>query len=274
MKRILLAGAALGALTFTAQAADLGYNPITAKPAMQAVSGDLGLYFGFWHDSYTSGGPSGSDSGSFFGGDARVNVWLSPGLSAQFDLSGSSFEQDSDAYTSMNIAGHLSWRQPTSLLGVMVSTGSNNYERAASIALEGQTYAGPFLLYGQGGFSTGINGDDASAWYIHGEARYFFNPNLMLSGNLGFASLDFDNGDDNDTLIRWGLDLETKFNASPFGAFASYKGSHYSYDNGHDTSHAFSVGLRIHLNNNTLQSASQAGATLKDFNPLTGVNSY
>jgi hypothetical protein len=273
MKTILLAGAAVGALTFGAHAADVAaYNPITAPPASQQVSGDLALYGGFFSTN-SDDSKSSTDSGSLIGGLARVNVWLAPGISSQFDLLGEHYNY-SGGYgpTVVDIAGHLSWRDPGKLLGVFGSIGSAFDARTGTIGVEGQTYMGPLLLYGQAGYTTTLNsGDDIGGWYIHGEARYFINPNLLFSGNIGFASLDEDFADDNLTLIRWGLELETKFNG-PFGAFVTYKGAHGSVDDFSATTHAFLVGLKIHLNNATLQSRDQAGATLKDFNPLTGVN--
>ena len=126
MKTILLAGAAVGALTFGAHAADVAaYNPITAPPASQQVSGDLALYGGFFSTN-SDDSKSSTDSGSLIGGLARVNVWLAPGISSQFDLLGEHYNY-SGGYgpTVVDIAGHLSWRDPGKLLGVFGSIGSS-----------------------------------------------------------------------------------------------------------------------------------------------------
>lgn len=274
MKRILFAGAALAAMTYGAMAADVSYNPITAPPAMQMVAGDIALYTGFSGIDFGSGD---NYNGSVLGGYARGNVFLTPNLTLQLDLNAeNNFEGDGDnSYSIVNGAAHLSHRTPGMLLGGFVSLGYNGWvgERFATLGLDAQTYVGPFQVYGQLGYTTGM-GFSGRAFYGHAVARYFVTQNIMLSGNLGLASLWSSGGGDSATAIRWGLDAEIKGQNSPFGAFLSYQGANTSlpYSGPNITEATFLIGGKLHFNNRSLQSAAQAGATLFDYNPATGVN--
>lgn len=268
MKRILLAGAALGALTFGAQAADVGtsrYNPITAAPAWQA-SGDIAIGGGVFTNKWSD---SDSKSAFLWTGLARANVFVTPNISVQLDINGDSALSSDDKDASFNVAAHVSYRTPGMLIGGMISHGAWQWwwDQQTTVALEGQTYIGPLQLYGQLGWTGLHDGDGDDTVYAHIEARYFWTPNVMLAGNIGFASV----GDWAD-VTRWGLDLEGKMSKSPLGAFLKYQGAHASYSGSDQTQHSFLAGIKIHFNNNTLQSAAQAGATLVDYNVFTGVN--
>lgn len=279
MKKLLLAGAALGALTIGAQAADLYRAPAQAKVVEPSrISGDLSFYGGWFQFSDSS---DYSFNGSVIGGLGRANIWIAPNMSVQFDLSGENVVStfDDDNYSVINLAGHWSLRNPGYLLGAFVSIGAQDNwwnARFGTIGIEGQTYVGPLQLYVQVGYTGTLqNADNMSnvnALYGHVEARYFINPNLMLAANVGIAHERDIDGSETYNPVRWGADLETKFGSSVFGGFLSYQGSHESYSGYSFTNHAVLAGLKIHFNNATLQSAAQAGATLKDMNPLTGVN--
>ena len=275
MKKILLLGVALGALTVAAQAADVSrpYVAPTTTYAPPKVSGDLSIYGGWFRFSDNS--PY-AFNGWVIGGLSRANVWLNPTLSAQFDINGdvlySSYDDTFDG--AVNFAAHLSHRsQPGHLLGVMVSTGYNVYweEQLATIAAEGQVPLGMLQLYGQVGYTNDIT-YGGGGWYVHGEARHFFNPNLMIAANIGFATLHrvwrSSHGHqvgprhrkEAHQLAAWLLcELQGKYQRR---ARRKRVRAHPQHRRRH----------QIHFNVDTLQGASQSGATLKDYNPYTGVN--
>lgn len=277
MKKILLAGTALAALTAGgAQAADiLRPAPAPVVVAQPAIVGDLSLYGGWFH--YSNNSPE-SFSGSIIGGVGRASMWLAPGLSVQFDLNAENVFAHTDGvssnYSVVNLAGHLSWRNPAHLLGLFVSYGYNGFwgDRFASVGAEGMLFLGNIHLYAQGGGSFDTTSSPNNSWYIHGEGRYFFNPNLMFAANVGYVGQNEFSTHIN--IIRWGLDLEWKHATTPFGAFLSYRGTHEREPSESETqnTHAILAGIKLHFNNSSLQWASQNGATLRDFNPETGVN--
>lgn len=285
---LLTTTATLMGVVGSAYAADLSMPsaPATAmyspKPAANWVSGDLSFYGGLMGLSTNVAGDN--TSGSLFGGVGRANLWIDPTWSAQFDLGAESDWESkyTDNYSAFDLAGHLSYRkEPGHLIGAFGSVGyyGGFGTRLATIGAEGQTYVGPFLLYGQVGYSTDFQkptyGDGMNALYVHGEARYFVNPNLMLAANLGYARANETGGEtEAHDLIRWGADLEWKHDTSPFGAFLSYQGYYDNEPSGgdHVTGNTVLAGIKIHFDHQTLKAESDSGATLKDFNPYTGVN--
>lgn len=284
MKTLLFASAALAALTIAAQAAGLNNGPTSAS---HQPSGDLAVYGGLFDLTTPYNSPNDNTRGSMFGGLGRANIWLSPMLSAQFDVGAESYLEthySSEGSTVMNFAGHLSYRdRPGHLIGAFASVGNDtNWWRSAfaTIGAEGQMYLGPILLYGQAGYTTSfsrqISEYVSGAAYVHGEGRYFFNPNLMLAANFGYARFtEFESGNEPHDIFRWGADLEWKDNTSPFGAFLSYQGSYdieplYTDDN--TTVHTALVGIKMHFGDKTLKAQSDTGATLRDLNPFTGTN--
>ena len=277
---VALAGFAATAYGAGSDAAGL-YSP---TPIASQMSGDLAFYGGWL--GLTTSPSSGNTNGSLFGGLGRVNIWLNPTTSAQFDLSAANDAESKydNSYAIANLAAHLSHRSmPGRLVGVFGSLGYFGGpwgDRLATIGLEGQAYAGPILLYGQAGYSTSFfatGGTGLNALYVHGEARYFFNPNLMLAANLGYARAnETGNEVEPHDLWRWGADLEWKHDSSPFGAFLSYQGS-YDVEHGPSgdspvTDNILLAGLKFHFGNQTLKAESDSGATLKDFNPYTSTN--
>ena len=255
-------------------------------PATHWVSGDAALYGGLF--SLTNADPTNGDTSSaLFGGLARANIWLSPTLSAQLDLSGESGRETlyDNTDTVFDLAGHLSYRDgPGHLVGVFGSVGYNNFYdddlHIGTVGLEGQMYGGPILFYAQAGFSHTIgsgSGEAHDAFYVHGEGRYFYKPNLMIAANLGYARMnepDESPAEPHD-VWRWGADLEWKHDTMPIGAFLSYQGAadiepNDTVDNFH--THTFLAGVKVYFNNETLQAQSDTGATLRNLNPYTGTN--
>ena len=107
------------------------------------------------------------------------------------------------------------------------------------------------------------------------QARYFINPNLMISGNLADAYSNESAEDEPHNLLQWGASVEWRKDGSPFGLFASYQGSLDSEIGGSTdnvTVHSAMAGLKIYFGSQTLREQADSGATLQDFNPYTGVN--
>eukprot|EP01037_Dinobryon_pediforme_P022575 gene22575-23777_t len=287
MTRFLFATTALVGLITAAGAADLG-APKIAAVGLPAMSGDIVAYAGFSRliddsDSTESFSPS------VIGGAGRVNIWLAPQWSTQLDLNAERTSGKADGSnvsdTSVNLAGHASWRSNGFLLGALASIGSDNDDKSsghnwngrfATGALEGQATFGNFQLYAQGGFTDSLSIDTYSfvtARYIRGEARYFATPNLMLSANLGYVHETYDSSGPLKA-TTWGADVEYKFDKSPVSIFASYQGSYTSEepDEPGETwkTHTVLAGVKYSFGDQTLQSAATSGATLRDYNPITG----
>lgn len=263
MKTILMAGAALVALTVGAQAAD-AYRPGPAAAVLgPQIVGDFSAYggFGTWGDD---------KSATYFGGLARASIYLSPNVTAQFDLNAENgFNSGDDkSYSIVNLAAHLDYRTPGYILGLMVSYGYNGWwsDRFATIAAEGLTNLGPLQLYGQIGW-TGNTTSSGHAFYGHVEGRYFFGPNLMAAVDVGVAGME--DCCSSGTTVRWGATLRGRLNNSPVGGFIQYQGSHAAL--GDDTDHTFLIGATLNFNTMTLQQSTQALPGV-DLNPFTGVN--
>jgi hypothetical protein len=244
------------------------------------VSGDIWVYGGLYHlEDYYS--PSYNDNGHVYGAAARANFWLGQNLSAQVGVNAEQLHYPGGSYDyhTANISGHVSHRDSTYLFGAFGSVGmqSENWwdTTFATVGVEGQIYSGPVQLYVQTGITGGPNdGDQIIAYYIHGEARHFVNPNLMLAANAGGFWEEYDGPDDPIHGFRWGADIETKLNGSGVGGFLSYQGNYENEPSEGESwaVHSVLLGAKLHFNNDTLQSAAIDGATLKDFNPLTGDN--
>lgn len=281
IKTLLLAGAAVGAMAFAAEAAD--YKPIAAPVTTSPVSMDIALYTGFfsnrWHSDDDKIGNF-SENGWIIGGLARANLWLAPGMSVQLDVFGENLNFNDFTSTVFDIAGHLSMRGPGYLLGAFGSLGAAGGSGAGTLGLEAQSYFGPFLLYAQAGYATAFNRGDISAWFVHGEGRYFVTNNFVVSANVGLAKLDFTGCCPtplDSTAIRWGVEAETRLSKA-FGAFAAYRGARASGTDEQDydwssTSHALLVGIKLYSNTTDLLQQAQKAETLRNFSPLTGVNS-
>ena len=289
--KTLIAAAALAGLTGAACAAgadmhgSLATGIYSQTPGANPISGDLALYGGWV--GLTTSAPGGDTKGNLFGGVGRMNIWIDPTMSAQIDLGAENTAESryDNNYDVANFAGHLSYRStPGHLVGVFGSLGYLGGpwgDRLGTVGFEGQISAGPVLLYGQAGYSDSFYAKDPyggstglNALYVHGEARYFIKPNLMVSANLGYARAN-ETGDESvgHDVWRWGADLEWKHGTSPFGAFISYQGAYqHEVSDTPVTGATVLAGLKIHFGGQTLQAESDSGATLKDFNPFTGSN--
>jgi hypothetical protein len=121
------------------------------------------------------------------------------------------------------------------------------------------------------------------AWFVRGTARVYVNPNFRLEGTVLYADgdADFNNQPggslDFETWL-WRAKAEYKFATSPFSIFALYEGSRTSGDQVFGgggasttrvTDNRVQGGIRLYLNENTLQFNDRNGTTLDIIAPFS-----
>ena len=246
-----------------------------------------------------------SSGGWVLGGAGRASWWWAPNYSLQLDAQaegtsykrtfccGGNFERESThAYL---IGGHANWRDSSrGLIGVFGGAGdATNFFTFSSvrhglIGAEGQLYGGPVTLYGQVGYDSTLgsissgNFDSLQAWFVRGTGRFYVNPNFRLEGTVLYANgdVDFVSGvpvtQDFKTWL-WRAKGEYKFAGSPFSLFALYEGSQTKFDQTDPsftqtrkvTDNRVLVGVRLYLNENTLQFNDRNGTTLDIIAPFS-----
>jgi hypothetical protein len=257
--------------------------------AAAPVSGYIELYSGWGNEHWKSSFESYGYDGWTLGGAARATYWWSRGASLQLDVQGegTSFSfngQDSGRFSNHSylIGAHSSWRDSQYLWGLFGAAGdstgitSNGSFRHGVIGGEAQAYVGPITLYGQVGYDTTIGdpiGDGTervSAVFGRGTVRYYLGPNTRLEGTGLYASgtVDFTGSSSNLDFQAWLVrgKLEHKFAGSPFSAFAAYERWEHKFDANFDstrvTEQRFTAGIRLGINEGTLQANDRKGTTL------------
>ena len=239
-----------------------------------------------------------SASGWALGGAGRATYWWAPNYSIQLDaqgegtsyklnFGGGDFQRVSTH--SYLIGGHANWRDPQrGLIGIFAGAGDSSASFGASsvrhglIGLEGQAYWGMLTLYGQVGYNSTLGEvssftDSIHAWFVRGTARVYINPNFRLEGTVLYADGSVDFGPaaspglslDFETWL-WRAKAEYRFTTAPFSIFAQYEGSRSTFDqalsifsvNTRVTDHRIMGGIRLYLNENTLQWNDRNGTTL------------
>lgn len=253
-------------------AADLVVEAAPVEPPAPAVSGDVSIYLGSLYIDDI--GDDSTYNGTTYGVAGRVNLPIAPEISIQADLSGEKLNGDY-AYSVYDLAGHVSWRKDGVLVGTFASVGVDEDwwdETVATGGVEGQVTMDNVQLYGQLGYTASVGGDDdISAWFVHGEARYFVTPNLQLTGSVGVLHQEYHDGDPLEG-VNWGASAEYRFDDSPISIFASYVGNYETEDQEDEkwATHALLVGAKFSFGSESLQDAAVNGATLRDYNPITG----
>jgi hypothetical protein len=247
---------------------------------------------------------SNTASGWALGGAGRVTYWWAPnyslqldaqgeGTSYKFNFGGGDFARESRH--SYLIGGHANWRDPQrGLIGIFGGAGdATNFivrdsVRHGLIGAEAQVYWGPVTLYGQAGYNSTLGQltsgffDSIQAWFVRGTGRFYVNPNFRLEGTVLYANgdVDFVSGvpvtQDFKTWL-WRAKGEYKFAGSPFSLFALYEGSQTKFDQTDPnfiqtrkvTDNRVLVGVRLYLNENTLQFNDRNGTTLDVIAPFS-----
>jgi hypothetical protein len=294
MTTLSLASASCLALTSSSDAADMVLKA-AAVEAAQPVSGYVELYSGWGNNKSNDFFEFGNSSfdGWNLGGAGRATYWWSRGASIQLDVQGdgtsySGFRRDGRVSEhSFLIGGHMSWRDPRYLWGVFGAVGDATGQdifgipsyRHGIVGAEGQAYLGAFTLYGQIGYDTTIGNslfgivDSINAWYLRGTVRYYLTANTRLEGTglYAWGTENFNGrfGPDQDFNI-WMVraKLEHKFSGSPFSAFVAYEFSRHEFDNNNNFNNGkaentkLTAGIRLGINEGTLQANDSRGTTL------------
>jgi hypothetical protein len=244
-------------------------------------------------------------SGWALGGAGRATWWSAPNYSIQLDAQGEGtshkHNQGGGDFSRVSshhylIGGHANWRDPgRGLIGIFGGAGdatnffNDTSVRHGLIGAEGQLYWGPVTLYGQAGYqstlgalTSGPGTESMQAWFVRGTGRIYVNPNFRLEGTVLYADGDFDLvqltgvSQDFETWL-WRAKAEHKFAGSPFSIFALYEGSRTSsvrtFTGGTFTSritdNRVMGGIRLYLNENTLQFNDRNGTTLDIIAPFS-----
>jgi hypothetical protein len=246
-----------------------------------------------------------SANGWALGGAGRATWWWAPNYSIQLDaqgegtsskinFGGGGFQRVSTH--SYLIGGHANWRDPQrGLIGIFGGAGdatdaiSFSSARNGLIGGEAQVYWGPVTLYGQAGYSSTLGSissfgvDSIQAWFARGTARVYVNPNFRLEGTVLYADGDvdftanpFSAATDFQTWL-WRAKAEHRFAGNPFSVFLAYEGSQteihstavFGVLDQKITDHRVLAGIRLYLNENTLQWNDRNGTTLDIISPFS-----
>ncbi len=258
-----------------------------AAEDMPTVSGFVGIYSGGTSFNH----PDEEDSvEGVAGGEAAINLWLSPMWSAQVDVQGewttefddSSFDDHSRTFVS--VAGHLTHRNPSSYAvgvfggfahnGVLDGSDEQEYMHRWAAGAELQVYLDNVTLYLQGGYSMLGGGNDNHGEPVDGPfgrvaARLFPTSNDKIQAEFAyFYAHDVETGNQGPVHdYEWGASYEHMFGSAPVSAFLKYAG--YSYnDLSHPSDnsweeHMVLIGFKVYLNQQDLKSNDRQGATLE-----------
>jgi hypothetical protein len=244
-----------------------------------------------------------TQNGWALGGAGRATWWWAANYSIQLDAQGEGASYKDTFGAGFNrrsthgylIGGHANWRDPgRGLIGIFGGAGDAtslfhfSSVRHGLIGAEAQLYWGPVTLYGQGGYSSTLGQissgflDSLQSWFARGTARAYVNPNFRLEGTVFYADGDADfvaaasgNSINFETWL-WRAKAEYKFATSPFSIFAYYEGSRTTLDR---VSPGFTQhirladsrimgGVRLYINENTLQFNDRSGTTLDIISPF------
>jgi hypothetical protein len=243
-------------------------------------------------------------NGWVLGGAGRVTYWWAPnyslqldaqgeGTSYKFNFGGGDFARSSSH--SYLIGGHANWRDPQrGLIGIFGAAGdATNWFNFGSvrhglIGGEGQVYWGPVTFYGQAGYNSTLGSissgfvESFQAWFVRGTARIYVNPNFRLEGTVLYADGDYSFAPAAGTSLNfetwlWRAKAEYKFASAPFSIFAMYEGSRTKATEFEPvdieihklTDHRIMGGIRLYLNEKTLQFNDRNGTTLDIIAPFS-----
>ena len=264
MKRIVLSilAAGLAAPAFAADPMErMYYEPETASP----VSGSIGA----------SGGAllletdGESDTATAYNVSGKLNYRFNPNWNGQFDARLNGLSADGSHLNTYGGGVHLFWRDPAAYaIGGFASIDWLDFDYLDGTAHswragpEFQIYRGNMTYYGQA-FAGKYDVEDESAnvWGVRGEARYFHTENLRFEGELGFTRLSGDGGEID--ILTAGLEVEKRFDNSPFSVWGRYKFDHISSGDVDGNGHTFLAGFRAAFGTDTLLDEDRNGASME-----------
>jgi hypothetical protein len=279
MNRFVLAGLFAALASGGAYAADPTIEEAPPVAAPQ-ISGHAEFYLGGLDLSMSSPFGDYDDTVWVYGGAARINVPFAERWNIQGDAiidHISLADEGGGDITGYGGALHAYWRDPNSYaLGVFGTLtqfdGDGGEADSFTVGPEGQMYFGNLTLYGQvwyGQLDFDMAPDSFDMWGIRGVARYFFQPNLRLDGELAFhnSNADFDFGDVDIDTFSVALQANYRFENTPLTVFGRYQFDTMQFtqplipEQDLDT-HKFVVGLRASFGTGTLFDEDRHGATM------------
>jgi hypothetical protein len=263
---------------------------VLKAPAIEAaapVSGYIELYSGWGNQNWRGQFESYGFDGWTLGGAARTTYFWSRGASIQLDVQGDgtnySFGSDGRASGHSYLVGaHAGWRDASYLWGVFGAAGDSTGVEAdinfrhGLVGGEAQAYLGAVTLYGQIGYDSTLGSpiagslDRVSAFFGRATVRYYLTPNSRLEGTGLYASgkVDFSGSSSDIDFHAWLVrgKFEHKFAGSPFSLFGAYEWSEHKFDASFDSTRVreqrFTAGVRLGINEGTLQGNDRKGTTL------------
>lgn len=224
-----------------------------------------------------------SDTDFGYGGAARINVPFNERWNAQGDLAGDWINVKSeDATIGMYSAAlHGYWRDPGSFaVGAFANWQGTSFDGEMSdlyaimAGPEAQVYIENVTLYGQAYFGqlrSKSSGDQNGTWGVRGVARYYVQPNIRLSAEAAYFSVDIGSGINT---VAFAAQGDYRFDNSPVSVFGRYQfenlsvaGTSFAFD-----SNKLSVGLRLAFGTNTLLDEDRSGATMDIFRSNVAAN--
>lgn len=184
------------------------------------------------------------------------------------DVGGDVKDQVDYAFT-----GHVNGKLGTALVGGFGGVYTTTNLNIWSLGVEGQVpVTDQISLYGQAGWGTSNDLDDANLWAVRGEARYFPQDNIKLQGQAGWNTVDTDHLGSYDTWTV-GVEGEYQFAGTPWSVLAGYD---YADNSDLDVkANTFRVGGRYTFGGQTLKQRDASGADLGSVRKLfTGVTGF
>lgn len=261
MRRTLLAGVSVIALTGAATAADITYYPPPSGPVYHAapmVQAHVDLYGGkawFNYDGDT-------ESAGVFGGAGRANVPFQNGWNFQMDAQGQAllFHEGKGGATystptEFSGYGHIYRSVPDShAVGLYGGAAWAYGPQAYTIGAEGQMYWQQFTLYGQASVSAVRFGSETGhAFQLRGQGQWFATDNTAILGDVSWTSLNL--YDETASALSLQGTVMHRFENTPFAAFGKVRWTQANWDDYSPSVTTALVGVRI--------IADQPGSTLK-----------
>lgn len=212
----------------------------------------------------TDYGPGDFDSYGLNGGFSHD---FSNGWTFQFDGDHSRLTGDGDPDLSAGYgAAHFAMRNDSYAFGGFVSMDEFFSLSGTGFGIEGQYYAGNFVVGGSAGI-VDFGDVDIGATSIQLDGAYFFTPNLSI--NALVASTE-GNDDLDDEWTSWGVGGEYRLDASPFSIAANWRTDEFD---GYDAD-TWTIGVNFDFGTGSLHERATHGPSLQGARNLADAFSY
>jgi hypothetical protein len=195
-------------------AADL-YTPPPPPPPMlpgaaPIIAGDLSIAAGV----YSEDDNNYSSSYGVVAGVGRAALPISGPLSFEAEVTGRSYFDSGESYTSFAAVGHVYTSNPTYAAGLFAGYTSFDSYSGYVLGAEANYYAGPATLFAQIAYWNGQNYYDSILQGRLG-GHYYFNPDTRATLDLNYYSSDY-----NDVWMGEAR-IEHRFTGTNWSAFAA-----------------------------------------------------